>query len=152
MKKILCYCAIFLLVLVIAIPPLTRIFYKEKEEVIIPDKYYMLTCTKASYTIYEAYRNDEALSIKFRRLLIDNNLDELSENNALEFNLDKEIKQLVNANTEDSTTEEKYINYLLEYRNIVDDKLVGLSNYRLPLDSQIAHYQSYGYTCQKIEQ
>jgi len=152
MKKVLCYFAIFFMVLLIALPPLTRVFYKEEEEVVVPDKYFMLNCTKGSYTINESYRNNEALSIKFRRLLIDNNLDVLSETNALEFNLDNEIKQLVNANTEDSESGEKYMYYLLEYRNIVEDKLVGLSNYRLPVDDQLAHYESYGYTCQKIEQ
>lgn len=152
MKKNLCYISIIILIMLIALPPLTRIFYKEKEEIIVPAKYFFLTCSKGEYVINESYRNNEALSIKFKRPLDDENLDVYSDENALEFNLDKEIKNLVNASNEDEEDNKQFISYLLEYRNIVEDKLSGLSNYRMSIDNQITYYQSHGYNCQKVEQ
>ena len=153
MKKVLCYLAIVVLILLISVPPLIRVLYpKVEEKPIVIEKYSMLTCTKDSYTINESYKNDKALSIKFTRLLDDQNLEVSNDNNALEFVLDNELKKIVNANIVDEQAEIKMISYLLEYRNVTEESLTNLSNYRLPLQDQVNHYQAHGYTCEKIEQ
>lgn len=152
MKKYLCYLAIFMLVVFILTPPLLRIFYKEKEVVeVVKDKYAMLNCTKNLYTINASYKNDDSLSIKFVRPLIDENLEIYSEDYALEFVLDNELKALVNANVE-GEQENQMMSYLLQYKNIVEDKLIKLNDYRLPLENQITHYEAHGYTCEVVEQ
>lgn len=150
MKKFLCYVAIFLLILVIAIPPLTRIFYKEKqEEEVVRDIYTLVTCTKDSYIINESYKNDEALSIKFTRSLLDDKLNEYSDDYAIEFTLDNELKNLTTTN-EDNENEK--ISYLLEFRKVDSSKLEKLANYRLSLDEQIKYYEQDDYACKKMVQ
>lgn len=152
MKKFLCYLAIFLLILVILTPPLLRVFYKEKEEVeVVKDEYYLLTCTKDNYKISESYKNNNALSIKFERPLVDSNLDTYNDNYSLEYTLDSELKNIVNANTV-GEGDNQSISYLLQYSNTNEDKLVKLESFRLPLENQITHYEAHGYTCEKIEQ
>ena len=153
MKKVLCYLAIVVLILLISVPPLIRVLYpKVEEKPIVIEKYSMLTCTKDSYTINESYKNDKALSIKFTRLLDDQNLEVSNDNNALEFVLDNELKKIVNANIVDEQAEIKMISYLLQYNNVTEESLVNLSDYRLPLENQLTHYQAHGYTCETIEQ
>lgn len=150
MKKILCYVAIVLLVLVIFVPPLTRIFYKEKEVVNVPkDKYSILKCTKDSYEIASSYKNSEGLNLRFKRLLTDANLESYSEEYAFESNLDVAIKELTNANIDQNN--EEIITYYLEYKNVVADKLNALNDYRLPLEEQQKTYESKGYVCTLTE-
>lgn len=152
MKKVLCYLAIILLIIVILTPPLLRIFYKEKEEVeVVKDEYYLLTCIKENYKIMESYKNNNALSIKFERPLVDSNLDTYTDNYSLEYTLDSELKNIINANTV-GEGDNQVINYLLQFNNTNDDKLSKLESFRLPLENQITHYEAYGYTCNKIEQ
>lgn len=143
----MCYVAIVFLFLLIAIPPIVRTLYQDEKEVVI-DKYTMITCTKENYTISESYKNGEALSIKFNRLLVDPNLEISTEKYRLEFDLDMALKQIVNANPSD----EELINYLVEFRNLSSEELLKFADYRFPLDSQLTHYQGYGYNCNIIEQ
>lgn len=151
MKKFLCYVAILLLILIIATPPLVRMFYEEEVIPEVKDEYYLLTCTKGNYSITQSYKNKEALSLKFERPLLDDNLSEYNDNNALEYVLDNELKGLVNANTI-GDDENQRINYLLQFNAIVEEHLIKLNDYRFPLDDQISHYTAYGYTCEKIMQ
>lgn len=148
MKKFLCYISIILLVLLIALPPLTRIFYKEKEiEEVVRDTYTLLTCTKDLYIINESYKNNEPLSIKFTKPLEDNNIN--IEGSNIEAALDSEIKKLVNS-TQDEERQE--ISYILQYQNFDLSTLSGLANFRLSLDNQVKYYEQNGYVCKKMIQ
>lgn len=152
MKKVLCYVAIFLLILVILTPPLLRVFYKGKEVVeVVNDEYAMLICTKDIYKITESYKNNNPLSIKFERPLVDSNLERYSDEFALEYTIDNELKNIVNANTE-GEGDNQTISYLLQFNNVSEDNLDKLDSFRLPLENQITHYEAYGYICEKVEQ
>lgn len=148
MNKFLCYIAIVVLIILIAIPPLTRIFYKEKEVLeVVRDTYTLLTCKKESYIINESYKNDDPLSIKFTIPL---KVEEVElEKGDFELTLENELKNIVNS-TQDGEKQE--LSYVLQYQNFDSSKLNGFSKYRLSLDNQIIYYEENGYNCNKMIQ
>ena len=152
MKKVLCYLGLVLLILIIATPPLLRIFYKEKEELPFKDKIQLLMCTKDTYSISTSYKNGTAINIKFTRLKDDPNLVEYTDQMALEYTLSEILKDnplVTTSKTSDSGHE--MISYLLLYDKVSASGLGEFSNYRLLIDDQKQSYVNEGYLCSIIE-
>ena len=152
MKKVLCYFGLVLLILVIATPPLLRIFYKEEEELPLPDKIQLLMCTKNLYSISTSYKNNVAINIKFTHLQNDPNLGEYTDQMALEYTLDAILKDHPLTTTSTSfDSENEMISYLLMYEKMDASGLGEFSTYRLSLNEQKQSYINEGYTCSIIE-
>lgn len=152
MKKLLCYLVLIFLVLLIATPPLLRMFYKDEVPKTLPDKFQLLICVKDTYNISTSYKNNEAMNIKFTHLQNDPNLEEYTDQMSLEYTLDAILKEhrLVSTNTS-SSDDKEMISYLLTYDNMNTSELGEFSNYRLSLNEQKQSYINEGYSCNVVE-
>lgn len=154
MKKIFCYIALFLLLGIILTPPLLRAFYeKDDGEVLVVDKYELLTCTKDSYSIASSYKNQEPLNIKFKHLEDDPNLVETNNKYALEYKLYYILPNLDKIQKEETTDDKnnKMLSYYINYGDVNQSALTELNEYRLSLHEQKNYYLVRGYTCSVIE-
>lgn len=153
MKKFLCYLALIILVVLIALPPMLRAFYKEEEDPVLKDKIQLLMCSKETYNIASSYRNGVAINIKYQHLVNDANLENYTDEYALEYTLDANLKEVPSATRETIKNDDgsDVISYFLVYETVESGLLGDFSNYRLLIEEQKQSYTNQGYTCSIIE-
>ena len=144
MKKILLYFTLFLLVVLLFTPPLLRMLVSDKKEA--PEKpkdiYDVIDCrNNRNELINETFLNSKAYSLLYVVPIdvetdLDNSLDE-----------EWELLPLRSYASLTENEEEKTHSYRIEFGNLEDAGI--LNNYSKEIDSQVAYYQSLGFTCTK---
>lgn len=168
MKKILCYVAIVLLLILIILPPMLRIFVKEEAYEPPKDVVSLLNCNKDDESISMPYLNGGLVSIKYtfpalisspdiyvREDDFDNNLGDILEvpdtNLTLTPNESKTLKSVLEGitNTQSETVNNLTI-YTLDMKDTNNSSLVP-NEFKGSSDVMKNYYTNLGYTCNIIE-
>ena len=159
MKNMLLYISLFLLVILLLLPPGLRLFgknlYKEKKLSKQEDVLEILNCTKINETIDTSFLNGKAYNIKYEisgnfslenedeNEKNDNQKNDLEENNENKVLIRDDFKEFA---------EIKYIESknLTEYRlalNIYENIPEKLSNYARSINEMSMYYEGLSFSC-----
>lgn len=163
MKKILCYVAIILLIVLIILPPALRILVKgDNDEEVTKDVVELLACTKNDESINMPYKNGNLTMIKysFKEEINPDTFDFNSHNNDDE-NTDiqdeygdvngiETIKSILEKN---SNTHKENINGEISYKLEINDtnRLQVPETFKGTIDVMRNYYTNEGYSCMIIK-
>lgn len=154
MKKILCYVAIVLLIILIVLPPALRIFVKDEGTAEIPkDVIELLTCTKNDESISMPYKNGVLTMIKYS-FKEQTNSDIFSfngdTNNYGDVNETETIKSVLekNPNTQKETNNGE-VTYKLEMNE--SNSVQIADTYKGSSEVMKNYYTNLGYSCNIVK-
>lgn len=162
MKNILLYLALFLLVILLLLPPGLRMFgknlFNEKKTPTIKNELEVLSCTKINESISTSFMNGKAYNIKYE--ISGNHVNVNEEENVLpdestENNLNSEIESQVPHSIINDFNDYAQIKYieednLTEYRiavNLLDSIPEPLQNHTKSIDEVESYYRELLFSC-----
>ena len=147
MKKLLCYLGILVLLFLLFLPPALRTFLKDKDATTNEDNNKTnatLVCKNDNFTINANYSGDDVLMIVLKRVIKE------EENEELVSEPDKELNELF-----DSIKDDQTITYnKLEYSEVIgiDFEIYKHENLKMnlitkPIKDQQQYYESLNFKC-----
>lgn len=140
-KKILCYVALVVLVILIILPPALRLFVKDDVSDTTKDVVVLLTCNKGDEEINMSYKNGTLMNIKYSFMYDNTNFKDN----------DSAIKKVLEgiANTQMNTVDGK-VTYRLD--TTINNNMLQLpSDYKQSSNEMNNFYVLAGYECLKME-
>lgn len=153
MKKVLCYVAIVVLLIIIILPPVFRAFIPEsidegdkpKQEIVL------LNCTRADESINMPYLDGKLNKIKYTfntPVDINNDENQTFENDNEPMTIKKVLKTLSNTEKRDDTDGTTTYSLDMNEAGVID--LVP-AEYRDTKENMKTYYTNLGYTCNFME-
>lgn len=137
MKKVLCYIALVLLVMIIILPPVLRVFNNEKASdnsgIDNSDVIQLLSCDKDSEKVSSSYLNNAITSLKYSYTTSD----------AADFI--SSLKDFMTSNNIEASVSSNEYTYIATFSNNV--YTAGVLSYNQNINTQKSYYESLGYTC-----
>mgnify|MGYP001130482137 FL=1 len=147
MKKLLCYLGILVLLFLLFLPPALRTFLKNKDATTNEDNNKTnatLVCKNDNFTINANYSGDDVLMIVLKRVIKE------EENEELVSEPDKELNELFDSIKDDQT---------ITYNKLEDSEVIGIDfeiykheNLKMnlitkPIKDQQQYYESLNFKC-----
>ena len=147
MKKLLCYLGILVLLFLLFLPPALRTFLKDKDATTNEDNNKTnatLVCKNDNFTINANYSGDDVLMIVLKRVIKE------EENEELVSEPDKELNELFDSIKDDQT---------ITYNKLEDSEVIGIDseiykheNLKMnlitkPIKDQQQYYESLNFKC-----
>lgn len=147
MKKLLCYIGILVLLFLLFLPPALRTFLKDKDATTNEDNNKTnatLVCKNDNFTINANYSGDDVLMIVLKRVIKE------EENEELVSEPDKELNELFDSIKDDQT---------ITYNKLEDSEVIGIDfeiykheNLKMnlitkPIKDQQQYYESLNFKC-----
>ncbi len=147
MKKLLCYLGILVLLFLLFLPPALRTFLKDKDATTNEDNNKTnatLVCKNDNFTINANYSGDDVLMIVLKRVIKE------EENEELVSESDKELNELFDSIKDDQT---------ITYNKLEDSEVIGIDfeiykheNLKMnlitkPIKDQQQYYESLNFKC-----
>ena len=147
MKKLLCYLGILVLLFLLFLPPALRTFLKNKDATTNEDNNKInatLVCKNDNFTINANYSGDDVLMIVLKRVIKE------EENEELVSEPDKELNELFDSIKDDQT---------ITYNKLEDSEVIGIDfeiykheNLKMnlitkPIKDQQQYYESLNFKC-----
>ena len=147
MKKLLCYLGILVLLFLLFLPPALRTFLKNKDATTNEDNNKTnatLVCKNDNFTINANYSGDDVLMIVLKRVIKE------EENEELVSEPDKELNELFDSIKDDQT---------ITYNKLEDSEVIGIDfeiykheNLKMnlitkPIKDQQQYYESWNFKC-----
>lgn len=147
MKKLLCYLGILVLLFLLFLPPALRTFLKDKDATTNEDNNKTnatLVCKNDNFTINANYSGDDVLMIVLKRVIKEEEKEELVSEP------DKELNELFDSIKDDQT---------ITYNKLEDSEVIGIDfeiykheNLKMnlitkPIKDQQQYYESLNFKC-----
>ena len=156
MKKILCYVAIVLLIILIILPPALRLFVKDDYIEEVPkDVIELLMCTKEAESINMPYKNGLLTMIKYSfKEEVNSDIVDFDGyiNDDSNFGDVNEVETIKSVLENISSTQKENVNGDVTYKLELTDTNKSLvpESYRGTSDVMKTYYTNLGYTCNII--